>query len=180
MKHVYDGWGNLTTFEQDRDSAVTGGGNDYEVSYAYAKATGGRNTLRRTSVTLPGSTTFNYAYPDPSNMTDPSYFTIDVDDPGTWVDANGNPVSGMGMDLWNFKQGRECCQLIDGGAWSSEPYELFGRCFWLPIPGNLAKCIRCCNSRTGGGTGCPGGGEILWNAASTGDSSNSTSHSGGR
>jgi hypothetical protein len=34
--------------DDDRDSLVTGGGNDYEVSYTYAKATGGRNTARRT------------------------------------------------------------------------------------------------------------------------------------
>jgi YD repeat-containing protein len=47
VKYTYDGWGNVVKFEQDRDSAVgaTGSVNDYEVSYTYAKATGGRNTV---------------------------------------------------------------------------------------------------------------------------------------
>jgi RHS repeat-associated protein len=61
-KFTYDGWGNLTKFEQDRNSAVGGGADDYEVSYAYEKATTGRNTLRRTSMTLPNGTTTTFSY----------------------------------------------------------------------------------------------------------------------
>jgi RHS repeat-associated protein len=61
VKYVYDGWGNLTNFRQDLDSAV-GGSGYWEVAYAYAKATAGRNTLRRTQVTLPGNTVYKYHY----------------------------------------------------------------------------------------------------------------------
>ncbi len=62
VKFTYDDWGNLEKFEQDRDSAVTGGGNDYELSYTYAKATGGRNTVRRTGMTLPNGISVTYTY----------------------------------------------------------------------------------------------------------------------
>ncbi|MEE9131413.1 MAG: RHS repeat domain-containing protein, partial [Phycisphaerales bacterium] len=52
VKYTYDGWGNLTNFEQDNNSAVGAGGSidDYEVKYNYAKKTGGRNTIRRTTL----------------------------------------------------------------------------------------------------------------------------------
>ena len=61
VKYVYDGWGNLTNFRQDLDSAV--GGSGYrEVAYQLEKATTGRNTLRRTQVTLPDGTLFKYFY----------------------------------------------------------------------------------------------------------------------
>jgi hypothetical protein len=55
VKYGYESWGLLSSFEQDRNSAVGASGSvdDYEVSYAWAKATAGRNTLRRTSLTLP-------------------------------------------------------------------------------------------------------------------------------
>ncbi len=62
VKFTYDDWGKLEKFEQDRDSAVTGGGNDYEVSYTYAKATSGRNTVRRTGMTTPDGTSLTYTY----------------------------------------------------------------------------------------------------------------------
>ena len=64
VKSSYDGWGNLTTFQVDPDSVVAGSGGipTKEVSYAYATSTAGRNTVRRTSVTLPGSTTVSYVY----------------------------------------------------------------------------------------------------------------------
>ncbi|MBK8172705.1 MAG: hypothetical protein IPK60_20540 [Sandaracinaceae bacterium] len=60
VKYVYDGWGNLTDFRQDKDSAV-GGSGYWAVQYSYVKATGGRNTLRRDSITTPGGT-YNYSY----------------------------------------------------------------------------------------------------------------------
>jgi hypothetical protein len=47
-KTTYDDWGNVEKYEEDRDSAVGAGTpNDYEVSYTYAKANTGRNTVRR-------------------------------------------------------------------------------------------------------------------------------------
>jgi RHS repeat-associated protein len=64
VKYTYDGWGNVEKFEQDPDSTVgaSGGVPTKEVSYTYAKSTTGRNTVRRTHVTLPGSKTFEYKY----------------------------------------------------------------------------------------------------------------------
>ena len=64
VKYSFDGWGNTDTFEQDVNSAVGASGSvdDYEVSYAFAKATGGRNTIRRTSTTLPSGNVITYAY----------------------------------------------------------------------------------------------------------------------
>jgi len=62
-KTTYDDWGNVEKYEEDRDSAVGAGTpNDYEVSYTYAKATGGRNTVRRTGATLPSGKTLTYEY----------------------------------------------------------------------------------------------------------------------
>ncbi|MFO0836553.1 MAG: RHS repeat-associated core domain-containing protein [Phycisphaerales bacterium] len=52
VKYTYDDWGNVTLFEQDRNSAVSGGGggDEYDVAYTYEKATpsGGHDCLRRT------------------------------------------------------------------------------------------------------------------------------------
>ncbi len=52
VKYTYDGWGNVTNFEQDHNSAVGASEpvDDYEVQYTYAKATAGRNTIRRTKL----------------------------------------------------------------------------------------------------------------------------------
>jgi RHS repeat-associated protein len=61
VKYVYDGWGNVTNFRQDLDSAV--GGSGYrEVAYTFEKATNGRNTIRRSDMTLPGGTTYDFLY----------------------------------------------------------------------------------------------------------------------
>ena len=64
VKYTYDGWGNITTFEQDRNSAVGASGSvdDYEVSYGYTKATSGRNTVRRSSMTLPSGNVITIDY----------------------------------------------------------------------------------------------------------------------
>jgi YD repeat-containing protein len=65
VKFGYDGWENLTSFRQDRNSAVgaTGSVDDYEVAYTWEKKTTGRNTLRRASVTLsPGGRTYDFTY----------------------------------------------------------------------------------------------------------------------
>ncbi|MCC7014855.1 MAG: hypothetical protein IT454_19995 [Planctomycetes bacterium] len=69
VKNVYDGWGNLTNFQQDRDSTVGASGYK-EVAYAYAKATTGRNTLRRTSQTLPNGDVYNFAYSSTGGLLD--------------------------------------------------------------------------------------------------------------
>ena len=64
VKYSYDGWGNVTKFEQDRNSAVGASGSvdDYEVSYSYAKATTGRNTIRRSDTTLPSGNVITIDY----------------------------------------------------------------------------------------------------------------------
>ncbi|MEQ1735197.1 MAG: hypothetical protein ABL886_02050, partial [Rhodoglobus sp.] len=64
VKSTWDGWGNLTKYEQDRNSAVGASGSvdDYEISYAFEKATSGRNTLRRTSMTMPSGAVTDYKY----------------------------------------------------------------------------------------------------------------------
>jgi len=68
VSYTYDGWGGITHYKQDKDSAV-GTGSSYDVVYAYEKATSGRNTIRRTSMTLPGSLaiTLDYSLHDASS-----------------------------------------------------------------------------------------------------------------
>ena len=72
VKYTYDDWGNLEKFEQDRNSAVGASGSvdDYEVSYVWEKATTGRNTLRRTSMTLPSGNVINYNYRSTGDLHD--------------------------------------------------------------------------------------------------------------
>jgi hypothetical protein len=70
VKYTYEDYGNVSKIEQDKDSAVSGGGNQYSVSYAYARAVGGRNTVRRTSVTYPDTFTWNYSYGSGSSIND--------------------------------------------------------------------------------------------------------------
>lgn len=62
VKYVYDDWGNISNFRQDRDSAVSssGGTNGYqEAAYTWDSsvhlATGGLQAVRCTGITLPGS-----------------------------------------------------------------------------------------------------------------------------
>ncbi|MBL8693274.1 MAG: hypothetical protein JNJ88_04180 [Planctomycetes bacterium] len=64
VKYSYDNWGNLERFEQDRNSAVGASGSvdDSEVSYAHAKASGGRVALRRSSMTLPSGKAITLTY----------------------------------------------------------------------------------------------------------------------
>jgi hypothetical protein len=64
VRYTYGDWGNVEKLEQDRNSAVGASGSvdDYEISYAWEKATTGRNTLRRTSLTLPSGNVIDYNY----------------------------------------------------------------------------------------------------------------------
>ncbi|MFN0007039.1 MAG: RHS repeat-associated core domain-containing protein [Planctomycetota bacterium] len=62
IKCTYDDWGQLATYAEDRDSAVSGGGNQYTTSYTWAKATTGRNTLRITAYTLPSGRAIDLQY----------------------------------------------------------------------------------------------------------------------
>ena len=59
----YNGWGNIAKIRQDHDSAVGAGGvPTHDVAFAYATATAGARTLRRTSMTLPNSNAVQYRY----------------------------------------------------------------------------------------------------------------------
>lgn len=60
----YDGWSNVSKFEQDVNSAVGASGSvdDYEVSHTYVKATSGRKSVRRTSTTLLSGNVLTYEY----------------------------------------------------------------------------------------------------------------------
>jgi len=64
VKYSHDAWGNLALFEQDRNSAVGASGSvdDYEVGYAFVKATNGRQTLRRDTMTLPSGNVLTFKY----------------------------------------------------------------------------------------------------------------------
>ncbi len=61
VSYTYDGWGGVTSYKQDKDSAV-GGSGYYEMAYTYAKATTGRNTVRRSQMTLPGGKAVDLLY----------------------------------------------------------------------------------------------------------------------
>ena len=60
MAFTHDGWGNLANLAQDHDSAVDG--NAFHVAFAYAKAapSGGRQTIRRSSMTFPSGYAAQY------------------------------------------------------------------------------------------------------------------------
>ncbi len=65
VKYTYDDWGNIYEFKQDVDSDLDGSASGraaFQVDYSYAKATTGRNTIRRTGVTLPGATGVSFDY----------------------------------------------------------------------------------------------------------------------
>ena len=62
IAYTYDDWGNVATYAEDRDSAVTGGGNQYTTSYTWDKATDARYTLRKSAMTLPDSRAISYTY----------------------------------------------------------------------------------------------------------------------
>ncbi len=56
----FDGWGNVTDFDQDHNSVVNG--DAYSVAHAYAKATAGRQTVRRSGTTMPHGDALTYSY----------------------------------------------------------------------------------------------------------------------
>jgi len=67
VKFSYDGWGNLIAFDQDHDTTIaTATDYIYSVGYEYelagSGAENGRNTLRRTMMTLPDGRDVAYLY----------------------------------------------------------------------------------------------------------------------
>ncbi|MEE9130850.1 MAG: RHS repeat-associated core domain-containing protein [Phycisphaerales bacterium] len=77
VKFTYEDWGNVSKFEQDHDSAI-GGSLLYDVDYTYAKATGGRNTIRRSTMDLPDGNVITFHYN--------TAVTVDYDDEASRVD----------------------------------------------------------------------------------------------
>lgn len=72
VQYAYDTWGNLTTFTQNLTNDIGSGSMQSAVTYLYDKATGGRHTLRRNSVVLPGAggETLYYDYSSSSGKLD--------------------------------------------------------------------------------------------------------------
>jgi RHS repeat-associated protein len=84
VKYGYDGWSNVTSFAQDTNSAVgqSGSVDDYALTHAYAKATGGRNSVRRTGSTYPSGKSVTYTYSNSAGL----------------FDADMSRVSGVNVD----------------------------------------------------------------------------------
>lgn len=64
VAYTYDGWGNLIEYEEDRNSAVSSGNDEYDISYTWQKGLLGRNTLRKDQTTLPSGAVLDYDYRD--------------------------------------------------------------------------------------------------------------------
>jgi RHS repeat-associated protein len=63
VKFTYNDWGPVSKFEQDHNSTVaTGGTYLYDIDYTYERATGGRNTVRKITETLPSGNVITFAY----------------------------------------------------------------------------------------------------------------------
>jgi len=80
VKYSYDDWGNMVQFEQDRDSAVSGGGNQYSIGYSYAKnsPSNGITMLRRSTMTLPDGSTLTYEYGSANSIADDQSRVADI------------------------------------------------------------------------------------------------------
>ena len=61
VKSNYDDWGIVSKLEQDHNSAI-GGTLLYDIDYTYAKATSGRNTIRRSTMDLPDGNVISFVY----------------------------------------------------------------------------------------------------------------------
>jgi RHS repeat-associated protein len=94
VKYTHDDWGPVSKFEQDRDGLV-GGGGDYEVSYTYAKATTGRNTVRCVTMTLPTGAVLTNEYLSSSDRLDDALSRVTRVKHGTTVVA-GYKYTGVG------------------------------------------------------------------------------------
>jgi len=99
VKNVYDGWGNLTRFRQDHDSAVGAGGGSLpaeEVEYTFEKATSGRNTIRRTGLLLPDGEEYGFAYSTASTSFDDAASRVTAIQDAVGTDLAVYRYNGMG------------------------------------------------------------------------------------
>ena len=74
-----------------------GGSGYWEVAYAYAKATGGRNTLRRTQTTLPGGEVFKFHYRTGTASHDDKYSRVTTVRDAEDTDLAGYQYNGAGQ-----------------------------------------------------------------------------------
>jgi len=58
----YDDWGNISEYEEDRNSAVSSGNDEYDIVYTWQTGELGRNTLRKNQTTLPSGAVLDYDY----------------------------------------------------------------------------------------------------------------------
>jgi YD repeat-containing protein len=70
VAYTYDNWGNVASYAEDKDTEVSGGGNQYTTSYTWTKSTAGRNTTRKTAMTMPDSRSIAYQYRTTSGLHD--------------------------------------------------------------------------------------------------------------
>ena len=72
VAYTYDDWGNVATYAEDRDTAVSGGGNQYTTSYTWTKnaPSYGRYTVRKTAMTMPDSRSISYTYSSSGGLHD--------------------------------------------------------------------------------------------------------------
>jgi RHS repeat-associated protein len=66
VEYSYDGWGNLSKFNQD----ALGNSGWRDIEYTHTKATTGRNTLRRTAAFFPNDQEYRYLYSSSSSLDD--------------------------------------------------------------------------------------------------------------
>lgn len=111
LQYSYDGWGNLTKFEQDMDSAIGGGDRaSFDVQYALAKSsnlTTTRRTVRRTSMTMPDGTAFDYGYGVPGSIPTlaSQVYSVSVDSVtvATYTYVGANRLSGTTLNEANVR-----------------------------------------------------------------------------
>lgn len=96
VKFTYDDWGNLASFIQDKDSAVATGGTQYTVSYTTDKVTTGRNTLRRSSATMPSGLELSLDYLSTGDLHDNDASRITQIRDGDRVVLAGYKYNGVG------------------------------------------------------------------------------------
>jgi len=145
VKYSYDNWGNLERFEQDRNSAVgaLGSVDDYEVSYAHAKASGGRVALRRSSMTLPSGKAITLTYSSFRGLFDDDASRVSSVADGSLTLANWI-YNGVGQAVGtSYPEPNVASRLVDPNTSGSYPgLDRFNRivnCYWQKDLGTPRK-----------------------------------------
>lgn len=98
VRNTYEGWGMLSAFELDRNSAVDAGGSvdDYQVSYTYSTTAGALAKVYRTAIELPSGADITLGYSssgslhdyDVGRVTTVTWTPMNNGTPGTPVEAS--------------------------------------------------------------------------------------------